>query len=81
MPNVSRAVLVVIVNVGWLVGFAWAVSTGGGDHFGLTLLVVVSIYAAVLLTYACYRRAAQKLRTARAKKSGVAEGRLPFHKG
>ncbi len=81
MSDAKRAVLAVSLYFGYLAGFAWAVSVGRGYHFGLTLLIIVAMYALVLLTYACYRRTARKLGTARVKKSGVADDRLPFHKG
>jgi len=55
-----------------LAGFAWAISCTAGYHFGTTLIAVFSVYAAILLAYACWRRIVQRLRVARARKASEA---------
>jgi hypothetical protein len=69
MSNSIRAILMMIVCLGGLAGLAWVVSASGGYHFGSTLLIVVGAYVAFLLTYACYRRVAQRFKSASGKKS------------
>lgn len=64
MSNLKRTILTLVLFSSWLAGFAWLVSAFRGYHFGRTLLAIVCVYAALLLAYACYRRASQKLRAA-----------------
>ena len=64
-----------------LVGLAWIVSSVGGYRFGSTVLAMVSLYIALLLAYAFYRRLAHRIRsektrwTQQAKELGDAKRR------
>jgi hypothetical protein len=69
MSNSIRAILMMIVCLGGLAGFAWVVSASGGYHFGSTLLIVIGTYVALLMTYSCYRRVAQEFKSTSGKKS------------
>jgi hypothetical protein len=69
MSNSIRAMLMMIVCLGGLAGFAWVISASGGYYFGSTLPIVIGADVALLLTYACYRSVAQKFKSTSGKKS------------
>jgi hypothetical protein len=80
MSKLSRAILMMVVYIGWLAGFAWGLSTWRGYHFGFTFLVVIGVYVALLLTYVGYRRAAVRIKGPRLRNASLTEDRLPSHK-
>jgi hypothetical protein len=80
MSNSTSVILMFGSFLAGLAGFAWAASRMSGYPFGATFLAVVAVYALVLLTYACSRRIAQRLRGARAQRSSDVDRRRSSRK-
>ena len=57
MSNATRAILMFASFLAVLVGDSWWMAWNGGYPFGRSLASVIGTYVAILLAYACYRRA------------------------
>jgi hypothetical protein len=53
MSDVTRTIVMLGAFLGGLAGYAWGIAAVGRYPFRPTLLTVVSVYVAFLLTYAC----------------------------
>ena len=71
MSNKTSISLMLVIFLAGLAGIAWIASTVSGYRFGSAFTGVIAGYILLLVTYACWRRAAVTIRGRRS------EGRPP----